>query len=322
MIIAQTASKLGIPPEAIEKDLWVTAILQTVFTLQYSDKMVFKGGTSLSKIWNRIERFSEDIDLTIDRSVFDFDGDLTIKQIKTLRKKSSTFVRDVLCSDLRMALDANGLSQWVVVEPEPDGEGDKTYPEPRKIFIKYDSLFESPVEYLKPVVMLEVGARSLIEPFERKKANSFVGIHFGIDTNVADVEIPTAVPQKTFVEKIFLLHELFSSGSSADVNRKSRHLYDVEKMMDSEFAQAVINDDDLWNIVRHHRDVFTHIKGIDYSVDVRDHVNLIPPEDVAPQWAEDYKYMQNSMIYGESLSFEQLIERIRVLQNRIRFRKN
>lgn len=69
-LITQTAVRLGLPEQAVEKDLWVSIILQLVFTLPFSDKLVFKGGTSLSKSFGLIERFSEDIDLVIDRSFF------------------------------------------------------------------------------------------------------------------------------------------------------------------------------------------------------------------------------------------------------------
>ena len=69
-LIIQTAVRLGLPEQAVEKDLWVSIILQLVFTLPFSDKLVFKGGTSLSKSFGLIERFSEDIDLVIDRSFF------------------------------------------------------------------------------------------------------------------------------------------------------------------------------------------------------------------------------------------------------------
>lgn len=69
-LITQTAVHLGLPEQAVEKDLWVSIILQLVFTLPFSDKLVFKGGTSLSKSFGLIERFSEDIDLVVDRSFF------------------------------------------------------------------------------------------------------------------------------------------------------------------------------------------------------------------------------------------------------------
>ena len=88
MVFTQTANKTGLPVQAVEKDLWVTAVLQMVFSLPIADHLVFKGGTSLSKVWKVIRRFSEDIDLAIDPSIWGFEGDLTKKQIKRLRKAS------------------------------------------------------------------------------------------------------------------------------------------------------------------------------------------------------------------------------------------
>ena len=316
----QAAVKVGLPVEAVEKDLWVTAILQAVFSLPYSKMFVFKGGTSLSKVWKRIERFSEDIDLAIDRSQFKLEGDLTIKQIKKLRKSSSVFVRDVVSKDLESILDKSGLLKWCRIEPEPDGEGDKTYPEPRKIFIQYSSLFTSTLDYLKPVVMLEIGSRSLIEPYECHKVYSLVSSAIGVDTTVFDVEISTAVPEKTFLEKAFLLHELFSTDAGSIVNRKSRHLYDLEKMMDCEFALDAIKNDELWNVIQHHRDVFTHMRDVDYTPDIRDRIILVPSEKIRKVWENDYKNMQGAMIFGESLPFGKLLKRMEELQGRFRAR--
>lgn len=67
-ILEQTAIKQGLPKQAVEKDLWVTAVIQLLFSLPCADNLVFKGGTSLSKVWKLINRFSEDIDLAIDCS--------------------------------------------------------------------------------------------------------------------------------------------------------------------------------------------------------------------------------------------------------------
>lgn len=109
MVLQQVSSQYGLPPQAIEKDIWVTTILQIVFSLPVADKLIFKGGTSLSKVWGLIDRFSEDIDLAIDRSVFGMEGDLTKRQIKKLRKASSIFVRDDFRTQLQYAI---GRAIW------------------------------------------------------------------------------------------------------------------------------------------------------------------------------------------------------------------
>jgi hypothetical protein len=320
VVLEQAATKVGLPVESVEKDLWVTAVLECVFSLPYANKFVFKGGTSLSKVWNCIERFSEDIDFVVDRSQFGLEGDLTVRQIKKLRKEASLFVKDQVTADLKDELKSSGLSKWCEVESEEDGEGDKTYPEPRKIFVKYTPLLPITVGYVKPEVMLEIGSRSLLEPFEYRKVDSLVSRATGMDTLTHEVNIPTAVPEKTFLEKAFLLHELFSTDAGTRVDRKSRHLYDLERMMDCDFAKSAITNDDLWNTIHHHRDVFTHMKDVDYTQDIRDRIILIPPANIRTVWETDYEAMRNTMIYGESLPFEKLLKRMEELQEHFRNR--
>ncbi|MFA6200515.1 MAG: nucleotidyl transferase AbiEii/AbiGii toxin family protein [Bacteroidales bacterium] len=313
-VITQTANKIGLPVQAVEKDLWVTVILQIIFSLPFADKMVFKGGTSLSKVWNLIQRFSEDIDLAIDRSLFGLEGDLTNKQVKKLRKEASLYVRDAICQSLKNEIVKLEIGKSCEVEAESDGEGDNTYPEPRKIHIRYNSLFDEKTSYLNQEVLLEIGSRSLIEPTEPSKVKSLITTNFPIDTSIVDSNITTTVPQKTFLEKAFLIHELFSTGEGKIADRKSRHLYDLEKMMDENFARKAIMDDELWNNIHHHRVIFTHMKNVDYTPDIRDRICLVPPEKIIDEWRRDYEAMQSTMIYGKSLDFDKLMERICTLE--------
>lgn len=319
-IYEQVSLRLGIDdPKAIEKDIWVTGVLQAIYTLPYADKLVFKGGSSLSKIWNLILRFSEDIDLAIDRSVFDLEGDLTKKQLKKLRKASSLFVKDVFAVDLQNTIHAKGLADYCTITADPDGEGDATYPEPRKVHIAYESVYgNTGPDYLQAEVLLEIGARSLFEPTAKAKVKSLVSKNSTIDTTFVDVDIISAVPEKTFLEKVFLLHELFTTDGCRTANRKSRHLYDLMKMMDEPFAKDAVHDNELWNTIHHHREVFTSIKDVDYTPDIRKRIVLLPPEEVLKVWQEDYKAMQESMIYGEQFTFEQLLAKIQELQTRFR----
>lgn len=87
MVLSQAANRTGLPVQAVEKDLWVTVVLQQVFSLPVAKHLVFKGGTSLSKVWKVIQRFSEDIDLAIDPSIWGFEGDsLTLEGISQVRR--------------------------------------------------------------------------------------------------------------------------------------------------------------------------------------------------------------------------------------------
>lgn len=314
MVITQTANRTGLPVQAIEKDLWVTTMLQMVFSLPIAEHLVFKGGTSLSKAWNVIQRFSEDIDLAIDPSIWGFEGDLTKKQIKRLRKCSSLFVRDELCQSLKLAVVENGLDKWLSVEADPDGEGDDTYPEPRVIHIRYYSLFDTELPYLHSEVKLEIGSRSLLEPTSKVEVKSIIEQHLPIETTIQAVTIPTAIAEKTFIEKAFLLHELFSVPSIGDANRKSRHLYDLTMMMKTEIALSAISNDELWTTIHHHRECFTHMNGVDYTPDIRKRICLIPPPSLMDIWGQDYNDMRSAMIYGDAPTFKSLIEQMKELE--------
>lgn len=317
-VFEQTAAKIKLPVAAIEKDFWVTEILNILFSLPYADKMVFKGGTSLSKVWGVIRRFSEDIDIAIDRSMFGIEGDVTKKQLKKLRKASSVFVRDTLANDLTLVVEQAGLSEFVTIKADPDGEGDVTYPEPRQIHIIYKSVLPSGVNpYLRDEVLLEVGARSLFEPTAKAKVESFAtGAFPHLTSNDSEVQIVAAVAEKTFLEKAFLLHELFTTNGCRNANRKSRHLYDLCKMYEAGIADKAIPDNELWETIRHHREVFTSIRDVDYTPDIRKRITLTPPESIIEEWKNDYDTMVMNMIYEDNVpSFANILGIVAKIEN-------
>ena len=307
-ILEQTAIKQGLPKQAIEKDLWVTAILQILFSLPCAEYFVFKGGTSLSKVWRMISRFSEDIDIAIDRTAFELEGDLTKKQVKKLRKASSLFVRDTLYLQLVEAVNQTSLKDLCQIEPEPDGEGDSTYPEPRSIFIRYKSVFDDKLDYIPPIVKIELGARSLLEPYAETAITSMVEEALpSISTIISDVMVKTAIAEKTFLEKAFLLHELFSVNCKVEARRRSRHIYDLYMMMQQGIAEKAIPNEELWQTIHHHRSTLTSMSGVDYSMDIRKNIQLIPPKESLSEWKKDYEEMSSAMIYGEKPVFAELL---------------
>ena len=312
-------ASVGLPMQAVEKDFWVTVILQAVFSLPVAQHLIFKGGTSLSKAWGLISRFSEDIDLAVNPIALGAaEGDLTKKQIKKLRKASSLFVSEQLTPMLCAKIDEMGMSAFLNIEAQPNGEGDNTYPEPRQIYIRYQSVFEKPLTYLRPDVVLEVSARSLIEPAMPTHVSCILADYIPIQPT-CDAVVHTAIPAKTMVEKMFLLHELFSvPGHGTRAERKSRHLYDLYQMMHQDFAQEAITNDALWESIRHHREVFTSVQGVDYSGDVRQRICLLPREDIVATWQSDYETMRSSMIHGSAPTWDELIEQITILQNKTR----
>lgn len=320
-VLANTAIQMGLPSVAVEKDVWVTCVLQMLFASDISGDIIFKGGTSLSKAYNLIERFSEDIDISVNPKMFGLESeDPTKKQMKKLRKASSLFVEEVLANKIKNAINENKLSDFLTVETEPLGEGDKTYPEPRKIFIRYNSVIAEKNDYIKNHITLEIGARALMEPVNRVYVQSEVQKCYPhIITSVANPVIITAAPQKTFIEKAYLLHELFSvPHQQLSANRRSRHLYDLERMMDKDFAINAIKDNTLCHNIQHHRSAFTAVFGVDYSADFRKNIMLIPPDNIIKNWESDYNSMCLSMIYGDKPNFKTLIKRMQELENRFK----
>ena len=318
-VFERVGASVGLPMQAVEKDFWVTVILQAVFSLPVAQHLIFKGGTSLSKAWGLISRFSEDIDLAVNPIALGAaEGDLTKKQIKKLRKASSLFVSEQLTPMLCAKINEMGMSAFLNIEAQPNGEGDNTYPEPRQIYILDQSVFEKPLTYLRPDVVLEVSARSLIEPAMPTHVSCILADYIPIQS-ACDAVVHTAIPAKTMVEKMFLLHELFSvPGHGTRAERKSRHLYDLYQMMQQDFAQEAITNDALWESIRHHREVFTSVQGVDYSGDVRQRICLLPREDIVAIWQSDYETMRSSMIHGSAPTWDELIEQITILQNKTR----
>lgn len=314
-ILNQVSNRTGLPPIAIEKDWWVTLTLHCTFNQKYSQQIIFKGGTSLSKGWNLIERFSEDIDLAIDRKYFGFEGDISTNQIKKLRKKSCDFISNDFVSDLKASLSNFKVTDESEVRAIVTEESDR---DPQVIEIDYNSVLEKS-EYLPSRVLIEVSSRSLMQPSEDRWINSLIGENFKDQSfTTKSFNILTVLPQRTFLEKIFLLHEKFSDANRRiGADRLSRHLYDLEKLMDSEYGKAALEDDNLFDNIVNHRKIFNTIRGFDYSNHTKGKILIIPPDDVIKEWESDYETMKENMIYGESLEFSSLLKRIEELQNRI-----
>ncbi len=134
-----------------------------------------------------------------------------------------------------------------------------------------------------------------------------------------EIEIPVVSPKRTFLEKIFLLHEEFQKETKLiRVERMSRHLYDLEKLMDTTHGTKALKDIDLYNTIVGHRKNFNVIRGIDYEYHKPGLINIIPSKETIKNWEKDYKTMQESMFYGDTLSFDKLMERMNELNSRIK----
>jgi len=266
--------------------------------------LIFKGGTSLSKAWQIINRFSEDIDLALNREYLGFETGLISKsQVKKLRKKSFEFVTTTFYENLKKAFKNKGYTNVTFgFENLKDGDQD-----PVSMLIYYPAVTEYS-DYILPRVKVELGSRSLKDPFTQRKIQSFIGKQFQ-DLPFADqaFEISCVNPERTFLEKLFLLHEEFQKPKEKiRVNRLSRHLYDLVKIYRSEHKNKAYNTELIQSIIKH-RERFNGMRGVDYDTLYPPNLNAIPPKELLKAWQADYTTMQNFMIPEESPDFTELI---------------
>ena len=310
--------------KAIEKDWWVTLVLKALFQSAYANYLVFKGGTSLSKGYKLINRFSEDIDLALACEAFGmhYEKNPTTSYISRLRRKGFAFATTTLIEELNKqfkALDVPDSMITIEFEPSPPNQ---TPADPITIYVKYKSLYD-PNKYIADHVKIELSVRSRSIPFTTKSVQSLLTEFF---PNKAYEETPFELtivePKKTFLEKAFLLHEEFSKTDKAQIRieRMSRHLYDLAAMMRDNVLMDALNDHDLYESLIDHREKYIGATWANYSTLPHHTISFLPPEQILTAYEQDYEEMQREMIYGEPLTFKKLMEQLKILQGKFRMK--
>lgn len=307
----------GLPPHLLEKDIWVVWSLHQLFTGPYAEHLVFKGGTSLSKAYGVIRRFSEDVDLTYDiRAIAgDLVGDSDVplpatksqekKWSKEIRARLSDWVATEIVPRIKQSLEQNGLPAKV------RAEGDK-------VFIDYVPLVTG-TGYVSPAVMLEFGARSTGEPSESR------AIRCDAAEFLEAVTFPTATPEvmrpeRTFWEKATAIHVFCAQGSFRGGDRFARHWHDVTRLDAAGFADAAIADSGLARAVADHKSLFfaeknLHGEVVDYHAAVTGGLQLVPDDDALTKLAADYQQMvDDGLFLDDAESFETLLDQCRAIQ--------
>lgn len=309
--------------EVIEKDWWVTTVLRALFRLPYADHLSFKGGTSLSKCWHLIDRFSEDIDIAIDREYLGFGGTLSKTQISDkLRRAACSFVREQMQKDLVARLCKDGIdgSQFKI----DVNITSVTTTDPEVINVGYasaltDTFADENGQYVMPKVKIEVSGRSMSEPVCSIQLNSMIDqIYSAAPFAEPKFNVRAVLPERTFLEKLFLLHEEFAKPQGQiRVERMSRHMYDIGQMLKTPVAEKALHDARLYSQVVEHRRTLIGLRDFDYDSLSPETLNIIPPADVVEQWKRDYENMRLHMIYGKSVSFEELIDDLSMFNRKI-----
>ena len=333
MIQAVSQAK-QIDEASAEKDWWVTAVLYAMFHTSISEYLLFKGGTSLSKGWNIINRFSEDIDLALNRDYF-----LNVKklscasctsntQIHNFREKGQDFLLGEFKSELNNKLKALGLDVIVLGDNEvldENGEPRKVPhdKDPSVLYVQYPSLSNSQASYAIPTIKIEISVLSMSEPFEMRRISSLVEQVFdGEDVDSDFVQtIRTVSPARTFLEKAFLLCEEYQKDKPR-THRMTRHFYDLEKLMQTPYGEMALKDIALYHEIVEHRRKFYHVGYVDYDKELPANIQIVPDEELMPAYETDYNEMKESFIFGQPLDFEELMDKLKLLQERFRFLKS
>ena len=310
----QIAEQTSMSAFAVEKDWWVSRTLEIIFRMDIARHLVFKGGTSLSKAWKLIQRFSEDIDLAIDREFFFTpQKEWSKKEITAVRKQAGVYSTGQFFEDLKAEFEVRGFRniEFKIIEAKDSDQ------DPRIIEIYYPNVIAQPSEYMLPRVQIEIGCRSLREPFSVQTFGALVDeVYADRDFVEPLFSIPTVNPERTFLEKIFLLHEEFHRPQEKiRVDRLSRHLYDVYHLTKAGIAYKAFTDKELYETIVVHRHKFARVGGINYNSHNPKTLNPIPPQELMEEWKNDYTKMLEDMIYEENKpTFADLIETLNVLR--------
>ncbi len=273
-ILLNGRKNVKLPLYIIEKDWWVVQSLRLISRMDVAKNVVFKGGTSLSKAWGLIDRFSEDIDLAIDREFFGFSGNISRTQVGKLKDASNKYISNDFLLSLQREFDNEGfhdVNLSVVDRKDPDDD-------PVKIEVGYPTVTEYS-GYVQSRVLLEIGSRSLMEPATVRSFRSMIGATFpGLPFADEEVYFRCVNPERTFLEKLFLLHEEHQRPKEKIIIKgKSRHFYDIYRIAQTEYADKAIADKELYKSIVAHREQFTKLGGVDYTSHFPPNLNPIPP---------------------------------------------
>ena len=303
----------------LEKDIWVVAALNVLFDAPFAEHLTFKGGTSLSKVWRAIRRFSEDVDITYDIRAFAPDlvagsGEEALPPTRSQQKRWTRAIRARLVEWVRgevLPIVRETLARaGFIAQVRAHGE---------RIFIDYAPLFEE-TDFVRPEVKLEFGARSTGEPHTSKPVVCDAAPH------LPNLVFPEARPsvmlaERTFWEKATAIHA-YCRQERRRGERLSRHWHDLARLDEAGIAASALADRELALSVARHKAMFfsendARGRRIDYEAAVSGGLQLIPSGTAHPVLAHDYaRMLADGMLLDESEPFDALMERCTAIEAR------
>ncbi|PZP52962.1 MAG: nucleotidyl transferase AbiEii/AbiGii toxin family protein [Micavibrio aeruginosavorus] len=313
--------------DILEKDYWVVWLLELLFSGPYTDLLTFKGGTSLSKAYKVIDRFSEDVDLTIDRSAIALDPAKSLHEPdigraqRTKRNKAfDNSVADFITQEFAPWLDAE-------IKKHLAGRAGDTAPtlrfdedDPLNLFFDYPRKPNATEDvYIKPFVRLELGARGDRSPQAPHMIISYIEEELpDAFTNKQSIPVNVLALERTFWEKITILHSVCCRPDDKPPrNRFSRHYYDVHHLaQDEKLIRRAIEDTELLEAIVENKRIYFFESWDWYPTAKRGTFRLVPSATTQKDLAADYQDMQR-MIFGDKPEFSEIIAVLKQLEDRI-----
>ena len=296
----------GMAPEVVEKDFWVCWTLGRLFgTPETARKLLFKGGTSLSKVFALIERFSEDVDLILDWREVTQDDPAAVRSVTkqdTFNKALLAQAHDYLCSKFLPEVQSlvAGVCDAVIEE------------NPEIVRVKYPVAF--PSQYLKPEIQLEVGPLASWVPNAEYEIRPYVAEALPARFEHPVCRVRAIKAERTFWEKVTILHhEAHRPEGNEQPPGYSRHYYDVSRMAQSLVKESALSDLELLRAVVAFKDKFYHRGWARYDLAAPGTMKLVPSDHVMAAVEQDYEQMR-FMIFGHRPTFGDLMDTIRALE--------
>lgn len=302
--------QIPLPAAVIEKDFWVCWTLNLLNEIpELTGNITFKGGTSLSKAWGLIERFSEDIDIAINRKVFgqhppygaeDAESNRQRKiRLEELENKSSNFIREFLLPSLHKKISSYLNPDEYTLKPIQKGNE-------VNLEFEYPGTLKNELGGLLPVVLIELVPRADEIPNEERKITPILYEVFKDLLGEGSFNISTLSPARTFLEKLLFIHETLG-GFNKGSERKSRHYYDLLKLYRAGVFDRIRDNRELLQMVVEHRQTFFRYNTLDYAGILKHGVQVIPPKESWADWRSDYS-RTTVMIYNDIPSFDDLMQ--------------
>lgn len=319
----QVNAEMQLQALSVEKDFWVCWTLRELFTLPHiGEHLTFKGGTSLSKAWRLIKRFSEDIDIVVDKEVLGFGGDADPEKapsktkrkarLKALMEACREWVQTKLQPALADRLGSKLRDQDWRLEVDPD------LLDGQCLLFHYPSAF--PVEtagYVRPVVKIELGGRSDGWPSDKQTIQPYVADLFPALMPNAALKVRVLASERTFWEKACLLHEeTFRRHDEPHRPRMARHYYDLWCLLEAGVGERALADLELFHRVVEHREIFFHVSGVDYATHKPGTFRLVPPKAHIESWRADYGKMLGPMFWGDVPDFDEILRTVSAFEGR------